>query len=94
MIEGREYHISEIMPVDGYLIRLCLEKLVKANAVKTISIETRDGKLDVENFSRELMKYIPGDEKEFNWLDNYKDFSSFPLPFAILQKTVRVNTVH
>ena len=93
MIEGREYHISEIMPVDGYLIRLCLEKLVKANAVKTISIETRDGKLDVENFSRELMKYIPGDEKEFNWLDNYKDFSSFPLPFAILQKTVRVNTV-
>lgn len=81
------------MPVDGYLIRLCLEKLVKANAVKTISIETRDGKLDVENFSRELMKYIPGDEKEFNWLDNYKDFSSFPLPFAILQKTVRVNTV-
>ena len=93
MIEGREYHISEIMPVDGYLIRLCLEKLVKANAVKTISIETRDGKLDVENFSRELMKYIPGDEKEFNWLDNYKDLSSFPLPFAILQKTVRVNTV-
>lgn len=93
MIEGREYHISEIMPVDCYLSRLCLEKLLQANAVKTISIETRDGKLDVENFSRELMKYIPGDEKEFNWLNNYKDFSSFPLPFAILQKTVRVNTV-
>lgn len=52
MIEEREYHISEIMPVDGYLIRLCLEKLVKANAVKTISIETRDGKLDVENFKQ------------------------------------------
>ena len=48
MIEGREYHISEIMPVDGYLIRLCLEKLVKANAVKTIqSLIIQEIKLNI-----------------------------------------------
>lgn len=93
-IDETEYTISEIMPVDCYLFRLCMTKLVKSNMMKQISIETKeDGNLDVEHLTRELMTYMPKDENAFNWLDNYKNLSNFPLPFFILQRGVRVNTV-
>lgn len=86
--------ISEIMPIDCYLVRLCISKLLELDVIKKFTIEMKaDGEVDVEHLTNELLKYMPQAEDSFGWLENYKDLSNWPLPFWLLQRNVRVNAV-
>lgn len=94
VINEKQYIISEIVPIDCYLVRLCIAKLIELNVIKQFTVEMKaDGEVDVEHLTNELLKYMPQDEESFGWLENYKDLSNWPLPFWLLQRNVRVNAV-
>ena len=94
VINEKTYVISEIMPIDCYLARLCTSKLLELDVIKQFTIEMKaDGEVDVEHLTNELLKYMPQAEDSFGWLENYKDLSNWPLPFWLLQRNVRVNAV-
>ena len=94
VITDIEYLITEVMPIECYLFRLCMAKLVETRTIKEFSIETQiDGKINEVKLIENLKEYIPESEKSFDWLNNYKDLSNMPLPFHLLQRNVRVNDV-
>lgn len=91
-INGEEYTISDVMPVECYLIRVCVSKLAESNLIQQVSIDTQaDGNINIEHLTNELKKYLPEDKKTFDCLENYKDLSNWPLPFYVLQRSVRFN---
>lgn len=94
VISDIEYTITEVMPVECHLFRLCMAKLVETRTIKEFSIETQiDGKINEDKLIENLKEYIPESENSFDWLNNYKDLSNMPLPFHLLQRNVRVNDV-
>lgn len=94
VIDDIEYTITEVMPVECYLFRLCMAKLIETRTIKEFSIETQiDGKINEDKLIENLKVYIPKSENSFDWLNNYKDLSNMPLPFHLLQRNVRVNDV-
>lgn len=94
VIADIEYTITEVMPIECYLFRLCMAKLVETRIIKEFSIETQiDGKINEDKLIENLKEYIPESENSFDWLNNYKDLSNMPLPFHLLQRNVRVNNV-
>lgn len=92
LIEEKEYEITEIMPIECYLFRVCMKKLVEAKTIKQFSIETRaDGTINENKLISDLKEYMPESEATFDWLHNYKDLSNMPVTFHLLQRKVRVN---
>lgn len=92
VIDGIQYTITEIMPVECFLHRLCMSKLVDMGVMYQFSIPTNDdGSLNTNEFMSVLKKYTPTNERSNEWIKNYTDFSNYALPFHVLQRGTNVN---
>ncbi len=86
-IDGIEYVITEIIPLELFLFRVCLNTLVNNGSVKQFSIRTdAEDKDIVGDFITQIKKYIPTKEMRNELLSQYNDMSKLPLPLYSLSK--------
>ena len=91
-IDGIQYTIIEIMPVECFLHRLCMSKLVEMGVMYQFSIPMNDdGSLNTNEFVSILKKYTSTGEKNNEWIKNYTDLSNYAVPFHVLQRATHVN---
>jgi hypothetical protein len=90
IIEENEYMISEIIPLECYLFRTCMDKMVNNGVAKAFFVETKEDKpINQEKFLQ-WIKENTQDELSFNWLENYKDINNMPVPIYSLCKFTRL----
>lgn len=92
IIDGVEYKITQIEPLDYFFFQVSMNKLVQTNKAKIITTPVDDdGHINVEMFKEQLTQQV-GDNSESNaWLEQYKDLSVMPMPFNLSSKCVRVS---
>lgn len=90
-IDGEGYLVIDIIPVEAYLFRTCMKKLIEHGAIKSFSLETsEDGVKNTDKFVEWIKENITERNETFDWIENYKDMNSIPLPFYFLGKYKRI----
>ena len=78
-IEEEEYIIQELFPVDVFLFRVCMRKLVDSGTIKQFSMSEKElEEKDFSNFTNWLKENTVNDVS--NILDYYNDFSNIAIP--------------
>lgn len=78
-IDGIEYVITKIMPLDFYLHKLCLNKLINRGDCKQFSIRTdANKKIAIDEFTTQIKKYVVSSESLNNLLYQYNDMTKLP----------------
>lgn len=85
------YSIKEILTLDCYYFRICMNKMVGAGIAKQILIPTGDDEKSRKEMVDILKDNIPDEGNEFKWLDNYQDMNNMTVPLFSLQRFVNVN---
>ena len=80
-ISSEVYSISRIEPIDTFLFRVCMERLVKSGQAIAIKTGTVGNKQLIADEFIQQVKTISGDDNSsLSWLEQYKDTSSMPAP--------------
>lgn len=92
-ILGDKYRIKKIEWFDAFLARLCFEEMLENGSAKAITLKTdNSGKPDVNSLA-ESVKDTMGDNSIINdWINQYKDLSQIPVPFAVWPKVCRAQS--
>lgn len=78
-----QWLIEKIESIDSYLFRVAMEKLLQTGNAQAITFKTReDGGIDTEDIVRQMKKAIGDNTQEPQWLSQYKDLYSMPVPFC------------
>ena len=85
------YSINEILTLDCYYFRICMNKMVGAGIAKQILIPTGDDEKSRKEMVDILKDNMPDEGNEFKWLDNYQDMKNMTVPLFSLQRFVNVN---
>lgn len=84
------YSIIEIEPLEFYLRRICMNKMIDSGVMKPFTIDTReDGTLNQEKLVELMKANTPENKNTFDWLANYKE-DELPLPFYSLCRFTRM----
>lgn len=90
-IEGIEYVITEIMPLDFYLFRICLNTLINNGSVKQFSVKTDSKKNEIiDELTKQIKEYVPSNESLNDWLTQYNDMSKLPCTLFALSKSTKL----
>ena len=85
------YTVKEILPLDCYYFRTCMNKMIGAGIAKQISLPVGEDEQSREKMIEVLKENIPDNGNEFKWLENYQDMTSMTVPLFSLQRFVNVN---
>lgn len=92
IIDEIEYEVSDILSLDCYFFRLCLNKMTETGYIKTFSIKTDGDKLtNLEEFKKWIVDNNENDNTFEQLINNYNDLSCFPMPMHIIQSSTRLN---
>ena len=84
------YSIIEIEPLEFYLRRICMNKMIDSGVMKPFTIDTReDGMSNQEKLVEWMKANTPENKNTFDWLANYKE-GELPLPFYSLCRFTRM----
>lgn len=87
-IAQSEYVITEIMPIDCFLVRKCIKKMMDCGVAKGFCADE-----NVDKNHNQLIEWIQENitpQEEFDWLEYYKDFSQMPTTFYSLYKHTKL----
>lgn len=84
------YMVSEIMPIDCFLVRKCMTKLIECGLAKSFCIDENKDKIQNQNQFIEWIQENAMPQKEFDWLEYYKDFSQMPTTLYSLYKCTKL----
>lgn len=88
---GTQYTIEEIMPLEFYLFRQAMQKLVEAGKMQQIQLPVDEsGNLEIEKFMEQMAEILGQPEDHNHWLDSYRDIGSIALPLAFYKQFVKV----
>lgn len=91
VIDGEEYIITEIMPVEAFLVRTSIQRLVDGGRAKQFSVETNDdGISNQDQFFEWIKANTPKEERTVEWLENYKDMGEIALPFCAMNRFTKL----
>lgn len=79
-IENALYVITEIIPLDSYLFRLCTEKMTQKGFAKKLSIPMKNGKIDSSAFAEMIVRITSDEGQSVDWLEQYNNIQDVPLP--------------
>ena len=89
--DGIQYTIEEIMPLEVYLFRQAMQKLIEAGKMQQIQIPIDEsGKLETEKFMEQMTQILGQPNYKNQWLDSYNDIGSIALPLAFYEQFVKV----
>lgn len=90
-IDEVEYSIIEILPLNTFLFRVCLNVLIDNGSVKQISVRTDSkGSELIEEITEQFKEYFSSDESLNEWLFQYNDMSKLPLTLFALSKSTKL----
>ena len=90
-VEAVDYQIAEVAPLDFYYFRTCMSKMTETGVAKSINIPVKDGKLDIQAFNEQIIKYSPDEKEQYNWFVQYNNIKDVPLPLFAYKKFTRCN---
>lgn len=85
-----KYEITEIMPIECFLVRKCVTKMIECGLVKSFCM---DQNLDNAQNRNKFIDWIQENiksQKEFDWLEYYKDFRKIPTTLYSLYKCTKL----
>lgn len=85
-----KYIITEIMPIDCFLVRKCMTKMMDCGLAKSFCMDQSADKIQNQNQFIEWIQENITPQKEFDWLEYYKDFSQMPTTFYSLYKYTKL----
>ena len=85
-----KFVITEIMPIDCFLVRKCMTKMMDCGLAKSFCIDQSEDKIQNQNQFIEWIQENITPQKEFDWLEYYKDFSQMPTTFYSLYKHTKL----
>lgn len=92
VIDEIEYEVTDILSLDCYFFRLCMNKMIEKGSVKAFSIKTDGYEMtNYEEFKKWIVDNTKNSGESENIINNYNDLSSFPTPIYILQSFTRFN---
>ena len=75
------YSISRIEPLDTFLFRICMEKLVESGNAKAIKTSINgDGQLIADEFIKQVISITGDENSNLLWVEQYKNTSLMPAP--------------
>lgn len=89
-IGQREYVITEIMPIECFLVRKCMTKMVDSGLAKSFCIDQNVDKAQSQNQFIEWIQENITPQNDFDWLEYYKDFSKVPVTLYLLYKCTKL----
>ncbi len=91
-IDNIDYTICDILTLDCYLFRLCMDKMVESGAAKQFCVEKSDNGIEnMEDFKKWIVDNTGNDDNIQNLINSYNDLKSTPLPAFLIQKYTRLN---
>ena len=94
-LNDNDYVIDEILTLDCFLFRLCMQKIVDAGKAKCIYTPVDDeGQIKLEELKQELLTTLNESDSEPHWLALYRDMSSIPTTIHHFERYVRLNYLH
>jgi len=88
-LEGEEYTIIELFAIDTFLFRTCMGKLLESGEVEAITLPVdEEGNLNHSELVSSFVNVI-GDDKDRDWLKDYRDLSTIPATLYIYKRYVR-----
>lgn len=90
-IEDVDYQIKKIAPLDFYYFRVCMSKMKETGVAKEIFVPIQNGKMDIQAFNEQIIKYSPDEKKQYNWLEQYSNLDDVPLPLYAYKRFTRCN---
>lgn len=85
-----KYEITEIMPIDCFLVRKCVTRMIECGLAKSFYIDQNLDKVQNQNKFIEWIQENIKPQKEFDWLEYYKDFSQMPTTLYSLYKCTKL----
>ena len=87
-----EYIITEIMPLDCYLSRICLINLIDNGGVKALSMQSdSNDKVDIDELTAQVKNYVTSNESLDSWLSQSNDMTKLPLTLFTLSKSTKLS---
>ncbi|MED9903132.1 MAG: hypothetical protein UFG06_03015 [Lachnospiraceae bacterium] len=90
-ISQSDYVISEIISIDNFLGRMCVSKMIDLGMAKGFHVDINEDKINNQDRLVEWLQENMETQKEFNWLDYYKDFSQMPTTLYSLYKCTKLS---
>ena len=85
-LNGTNYTVKSIEPLEAYISRICFESVVKNGSAKAIIAPSVDGQLDVESFISQMKAFMPDDSERIDWIQQYNNFEDVALPLHMIKK--------
>ena len=85
-----KYEITEIMPIDCFLVRKCVTRMIECGLAKSFYMDQNLDKVHNQNKFIEWIQENIKPQKEFDWLEYYKDFSQMPTTLYSLYKCTKL----
>lgn len=91
-IENTDYSIAEIIPMEVYLTRICLETMVKKGTAKAFDVDTKEGSSpNLDEFKRWIKDNTGSNEVLNEFIENYNDLSKTDIPLFLIHKTTHLS---
>ena len=85
-LNGMDYTVKAIEPIEVYISRICFESVVKNGSARAITAPAIDGQIDVESFIEQMKTLLPDSSERIDWIQQYNNFEDVALPLHILKK--------
>lgn len=79
-IDNALYVITEIMPLDCYLFRICMAKMTQNGFAKELSIPVKNGEMDSSAFTEMIVQSTSDERQLVDWIEQYNNIQDVPLP--------------
>ena len=86
LLNGQNYTIRSIEPIEVYISRICFESVVRNGSAKAITAPAKDGQIDVESFINQMKAFIPDSSERIDWIQQYNNFEDVALPLYMIKK--------
>lgn len=86
VLDGMNYTIKSIEPLDVYISRICFESIVKNGSAKAITAPVKNGQMDYEVFTNQMKEFVPDSSESIDWIKQYNNFEDVALPLYMIKK--------
>ena len=90
VVDGEEYIIIDIQSVDAFFFRISMGKMISSGDAKPIQIPMEET-ANPEAIVRVLKDALGEEAEHKQWLDQYNDLATLPMPLFFSQKFVRLS---
>ena len=89
-VENTNYNIDEILPIDAFLTRCCMEAMIKKGTAKAFHAEIKENTfVNIDEFKLWIKENTGDNEILSKFIEKYKDMSQIAIPLFMIQKIAR-----